>query len=596
MKRQRSSTDVVVCFKPSAPSFSMKNLLDNAIESVFSGDQESQAVEYLVDVFGNATDADVQLVPILKRRDSMLVDLLAVSLKHGSVWTLRVCNLIFMMCFRSYARASAYSEELQRLRDKAFASEELFNVFSKLLSRSRDEPITAKFFSMFCVLPVHCPPAPEEVLLRLFPLLIDAVDHSTDDCFIGKACFMLSAMLPKPDAENSETFKTSLLDANRAFAADVCRILGDGKTQILLLLKRLCVNFARARLEAIEHGVLFHLLRCPPGQWTSETLNLFGYYHPEALKTALNADTVKHLFAVMQQDMQNGESIHQILSVLQLACFREDLISLLSEHYELLLSVLHLSGSDKSVLLSKASACAMIRACSHFSLDTFVKLSAAVFPLVDLCVSSFSVPHVFDCAIKALFSTLYVQRETSFSSILLWETSAVNVQLVLSSPFPAFIRSVTKSAETSPMASSKFGLIVAIMVLLAKDGRELALTGNDEDFISALMRHSVLSDDESLCASASLLLQLLLGEERFAGRRAEVVSSLLKLPAPMAAFPSGESCTICRSEEACEGVVYTPCFHAYHVSCLSQWLNVRDVCPMCNKSVLCELRSHLLNK
>ncbi|XP_015225491.1 PREDICTED: RING finger protein 122-like [Cyprinodon variegatus] len=48
----------------------------------------------------------------------------------------------------------------------------------------------------------------------------------------------------------------------------------------------------------------------------------------------------------------------------------------------------------------------------------------------------------------------------------------------------------------------------------------------------------------------------------------------------------GQTCAVCLEEFRCrEELGVCPCSHAFHKKCLLKWLEIRSVCPMCNKSV-----------
>ncbi|XP_061601537.1 RING finger protein 122-like [Cololabis saira] len=48
----------------------------------------------------------------------------------------------------------------------------------------------------------------------------------------------------------------------------------------------------------------------------------------------------------------------------------------------------------------------------------------------------------------------------------------------------------------------------------------------------------------------------------------------------------GQTCAVCL-EEFCskDELGVCPCSHAFHKKCLLKWLEIRSVCPMCNKSI-----------
>ncbi|XP_054885530.1 RING finger protein 122-like isoform X1 [Poeciliopsis prolifica] len=48
----------------------------------------------------------------------------------------------------------------------------------------------------------------------------------------------------------------------------------------------------------------------------------------------------------------------------------------------------------------------------------------------------------------------------------------------------------------------------------------------------------------------------------------------------------GQMCAVCLEEfRTRDELGVCPCSHAFHKKCLLKWLEIRSVCPMCNKSV-----------
>uniref|UniRef100_A0A3Q2PU43 Si:dkey-51a16.9 n=1 Tax=Fundulus heteroclitus TaxID=8078 RepID=A0A3Q2PU43_FUNHE len=55
----------------------------------------------------------------------------------------------------------------------------------------------------------------------------------------------------------------------------------------------------------------------------------------------------------------------------------------------------------------------------------------------------------------------------------------------------------------------------------------------------------------------------------------------------------GQTCAVCLEEfRSRDELGVCPCSHAFHKKCLLKWLEIRSVCPMCNKSV-CRVQSEL---
>ncbi|XP_036815920.1 RING finger protein 122 isoform X2 [Oncorhynchus mykiss] len=56
----------------------------------------------------------------------------------------------------------------------------------------------------------------------------------------------------------------------------------------------------------------------------------------------------------------------------------------------------------------------------------------------------------------------------------------------------------------------------------------------------------------------------------------------------------GQTCAVCLEEfKSRDELGVCPCSHAFHKKCLLKWLEIRSVCPMCNKPI-CRLQPDLL--
>ncbi|KAL0964380.1 hypothetical protein UPYG_G00323040 [Umbra pygmaea] len=48
----------------------------------------------------------------------------------------------------------------------------------------------------------------------------------------------------------------------------------------------------------------------------------------------------------------------------------------------------------------------------------------------------------------------------------------------------------------------------------------------------------------------------------------------------------GQTCAVCLEEfKSRDELGVCPCLHAFHKKCLLKWLEIRSVCPMCNKPI-----------
>uniref|UniRef100_A0A674EMX0 Zgc:175214 n=1 Tax=Salmo trutta TaxID=8032 RepID=A0A674EMX0_SALTR len=52
-------------------------------------------------------------------------------------------------------------------------------------------------------------------------------------------------------------------------------------------------------------------------------------------------------------------------------------------------------------------------------------------------------------------------------------------------------------------------------------------------------------------------------------------------------LPLKQTCAVCLEEfRTRDELAVCPCSHAFHKKCLLKWLEIRSVCPMCNKPIL----------
>ncbi|XP_043912494.1 RING finger protein 122-like [Protopterus annectens] len=55
----------------------------------------------------------------------------------------------------------------------------------------------------------------------------------------------------------------------------------------------------------------------------------------------------------------------------------------------------------------------------------------------------------------------------------------------------------------------------------------------------------------------------------------------------------GQVCAVCLEEfKAKDELGVCPCTHAFHRKCLVKWLEIRSVCPMCNKTISKLVQTH----
>ncbi|XP_053306397.1 RING finger protein 122-like [Spea bombifrons] len=59
----------------------------------------------------------------------------------------------------------------------------------------------------------------------------------------------------------------------------------------------------------------------------------------------------------------------------------------------------------------------------------------------------------------------------------------------------------------------------------------------------------------------------------------------------------GQVCAVCLEEfKVNEELGLCPCNHAFHTKCLMKWLEVRNSCPMCNKTISVTLQRPALER
>jgi hypothetical protein len=137
---------------------------------------------------------------------------------------------------------------------------------------------------------------------------------------------------------------------------------------------------------------------------------------------------------------------------------------------------------------------------------------------------------------------------------------------------------------------TKPGLVsykIAIMILrvLCEGNDELvASLGSQPAVVSAMLRLSHSSINcERLRSQADSLLRLI-APSVIDSRPAETCLSVLQA---LVHCTTASECPICMCADDHEPAVFLPCFHSFHLTCITQWLSAgRDSCPLCKSSVL----------
>lgn len=109
---------------------------------------------------------------------------------------------------------------------------------------------------------------------------------------------------------------------------------------------------------------------------------------------------------------------------------------------------------------------------------------------------------------------------------------------------------------------------------------------------------------EDISRMARQLLQLLRAQARAAqgaaaagaagaqaaGASEEELARVPQLACEPGCAAAGEACAICLSEMVVGDALsrMPACGHHYHRACLDEWLRVRAVCPLCNRSLRCD--------
>ncbi|CAL0327415.1 unnamed protein product [Lupinus luteus] len=109
------------------------------------------------------------------------------------------------------------------------------------------------------------------------------------------------------------------------------------------------------------------------------------------------------------------------------------------------------------------------------------------------------------------------------------------------------------------------------------------LEGDDEDME---MEEDEIDPDE-LSYEELLELGEFIGEEKKGLSKNEISSFLYPNTFRSGASKSGiEKCVICQVEyEKGEALVALQCDHPYHKDCITKWLQVKKVCPICSNEV-----------
>lgn len=420
--------------------------------------------------------------------------------------------------------------------------------------------------------------------LKLIPMVLTASTSSSvlEDASLSQNLFIfLNSLLKDKDTEIQ--FKTTLLDANPTFMRDLCAAVQKSNT-LFVIARHICAGFERACTEAVSFGLIAHVMASFENP-ESDKFVKYGvqllYVFRKTLKTpvsqAFTEGAFRRLIDLTRSCLHSGDLFYrELLTLFDVAIPRQDLLLTVQDQLvPVIIDVFRISTDSTATF----SACLLVTYMAQANPEAFGQLSVLVPPIVKLL----SQPHAFGemfirVGCKALGELLYFVVD----GVRVHHQE--NIQAAYNAGFASVCRSLTKESSGDCLI---FVLLLSVLVL--RDRSPELLVENDGEFVDAVTKHAVLSVQEETRNAASNLLRLLVSPEKFLSRRADVVNMLLKMPVPMTAFPIEDGCSICRVEESGSEVVYTPCFHAYHKSCLENWLIVRDVCPVCTKSVLTEL-------
>lgn len=427
---------------------------------------------------------------------------------------------------------------------------------------------------------------PSLVKRLLVPVVFTAYRNALDSnnaMFTTQYANLMSAMLTGADA----AFKTALLDANPTLLQNLCLCVLKSDTACDAVW-RLCVRFKRACLDVDKHNLIVYLLEhLQPVH--IHLLAAIVVFSRESVSRHLDEAIVRRLIRTARESLQRNDIVtgHRVMIILDVCVGRVDLVKATTDPFVfLMLDVMNLRGTSSFVISCKLSACALLSVLVNNSSDALQQLSVVIPQLVDMLKH----PYLLEkdmfllFVFKALLDLMYERMEGN---------EPIPLQLNISSAFACGIARVCRHMTKKVHRHTRFLYpMFSMMVLMVRQRPPETLVERDEEFVNAVAAHAVLASEQSTRTWATELLRHLISPERFALRQTDVIAALLKRPVPMTTFPTEDGCSICRLDtcEAEDHVMYTPCFHAYHKSCLEGWLKIRDICPMCNKSVLTQLQ------
>ncbi|KAE9608981.1 hypothetical protein Lal_00020216 [Lupinus albus] len=112
------------------------------------------------------------------------------------------------------------------------------------------------------------------------------------------------------------------------------------------------------------------------------------------------------------------------------------------------------------------------------------------------------------------------------------------------------------------------------------------LEGEGSNYDEMEMEEDEIDPDE-LSYEELIELGEIIGKENRGLSRNEISSCLYPYTCQFAACKSGiDRCVICQVEyEEGEALVALQCEHPYHTHCISKWLQIKKVCPICSNEV-----------
>lgn len=419
---------------------------------------------------------------------------------------------------------------------------------------------------------------------NLFRLVLGVVQQALTSSFSGLetcAITLLQLMTPDDVAVKMQMVHTGIL-------AEVCELL-PVCSNVFPVIHKVCVNCPLAQTAINEYDVLQHGIKRFEEisidnkerlRQTIKTLyQMCGNVSSlrQQVCACFTSTCIKKLVSIVFE--HDGTLNNYVIGILLsgIKHYEQPVVRTLSSFASVFCDAMRAPNAECSVLAKRAVACLLNFIITSCPPERRTCLHANVIAsLVEFIKFASKTEHVSSVEMGLLLmnNLVTVSPDT---------VSRVSVKQAYEAGFIEF----AEASLQCPEFKSHRRLVVILLAMSDRTHVHENVVPSHATFVEDLMRHALTQNCKSVKAMFKTLLDRLLTPDEFKVCRSFVINTLLGAVHRLFKFPDNQKmCTICTGGDEDGEVVYAPCFHAYHVSCLKEWLVVKDSCPLCATPVL----------